>query len=318
MRVERVEHGPNRLDLALPERDNFRAALDWSVEHDPELGVRIMVELEQFFVSVDPDEGRRRLSDLFDRVTALPPELEAAGLRVWGGTTQVAGDRPGAERLYLQSLEAYERLGDEWGVVHLRHRLWSIAFETEQWERARAIVEENLVRARALGSRFLEVEALGGIAAGDMHDGNVERARDGFREHVELSRELGFNWFVALGGGSLAECELELGRIDEAEDSARAALALTRQMDDRRLTAWMLLVLAVAAARRGDEDRAGRLWGAAEAERNRGALLNLEWDFANLGPKVPHGDAGFEAGRAAGRRLSLDEAAAEALAQRAT
>jgi tetratricopeptide (TPR) repeat protein len=319
MRVERADHGPNRFDIARPELDNFRAALDWALEHDPQLGVLMVVELEQFFVSVDPVEGSRRLGALLERAGELPPELEAAALRVHGGTTQVAGDPTGAEQLYRASLDAYERLGDEYGIVHLRHRLHTSAAEAGDWPRARQLVEENLPRARALGSKFLEAEALGGLAGVAQYaDEDFERAADLYRPFVELSRELGFNWFVAGGQGGLAECRLELGQVDHAYADACAGLALAREMDDPRLTAWMLLLLAVVAGRRGSTEHAGRLWGAADAERARGALGSLEYDFTRWMPELPLGDAGFEAGFLAGLRISLDEASAAALGQRET
>jgi len=85
-------------------------------------------------------------------------------------------------------------------------------------------------------------------------------------------------------------------------------------MDDARLTAWMVIVLAVLAARRGDSEQAARLWGAAEAERERGDLASVEDDFARWAPELPAGGPAFEDGC----RLTLDEAAAEALAQRET
>ncbi len=319
MRVERADHGPNRFDIAGPEQENFRAALDWTLGHDPELGVLMVVELEQFFVSLDPAEGSRRIEALMTRAHDLPPGLHAAALRVAGGMAQVAGDTPGGASLYQQSLAAYEELGDEWGIVHLRHRLHTIACEAGEWATARELVEENLVRARALGSRFLEAEALGGLATVEQFGyGDFERAIELYRLHLKLSRELGFNWFLALSGGNLAECELRLGRLDAAEVDARAALALSQEMYDPRIMTWLVLVLAVIAARRGEREQAGRLWGAAEAQRDHGRVTTIDADFDAWTPELPFGEPVFEAGAEAGRRLSLDDATAEALGQRET
>ncbi len=312
LRVERADDGPNRFDIAMPERDNFRTALDWALEHDPVLGVQMIVELEQFYVSIDPDGARRRMEALLARAGDLPPGLEAAAFRVYGGTTQVSGDPVRADELYRRSLALFEELGDERGIIHLRHRLWAVAADKGDWALARTLIDENVVRARAVGSKYLETEALGGLAATERFDGDLERAAELYRAHAELSRELGFNWFVAIGGGNVAECELLLGRLDAAEAEARATLELSREIDDARLTAWMVLVLAVIAARRGDREQAARLWGAAEAERERGGLASVEGDFERWVPELPAGEPAFEDGR----RLTLDEAAAEALGQR--
>jgi predicted ATPase len=312
LRTERTESGPNRYDIALPERDNFRAALDWALDHDPALGVLLMVELEQFWVSYDPGEGARRLGALLDAAGELPPDLEAAGLRVLGGTTQVAGDPERGAEFYGRSLELYEHLGDEWGIVHLRHRVWTTQAVTEQ----QAWLEENLARARRLGSRMLEIEAISGLAWLAQAGGDFERAAELYRVELQGAREVGFAWFVQMAAANLAECELELGRLDDAEMHAAEALGVSREIEDERMTAWVLLVLAGVAARRGQAGHAGRLAGAAEAKRQRDGLGWGEDEYAQWVARLPTGDLGFEAGRQAGLRLPLDEAAAEVLAQR--
>ncbi|MGZ8694070.1 MAG: ATP-binding protein [Gaiellaceae bacterium] len=315
MAVERVEGGTMRHDVALAEQNNFRAALDWAVEHDPALGVRTVVELEQHWVSLDPDEGARRIGELLERARGLPRELRARALRVFGGTTQVAGRPEDALPLYRESLSLYEQLGDEWGTVHLRHRVAVTHLDLDEWEVPRQILEENVPRAQALGSTFLECEALGTISFIAHRDGDLARAIEIEGRHVDAARELGFAWFMALGGGNLAEWRLEAGEVELAEEAARPALAVARSIDDRRVSTWLLMVLAVAARRRGDDERAGRLCGAVEAERLLGPLVSLEDDLARLGDEARVRSPAFEAGLAAGRGLSLDEAAAYALGE---
>ena len=70
--TERAGTGPIRYDIALAERDNFRAALDWAQEYDPALGLEIAVELEQFWASADPFEAVRRFTALLERAGDAP------------------------------------------------------------------------------------------------------------------------------------------------------------------------------------------------------------------------------------------------------
>jgi predicted ATPase len=318
MSVERVEGGTMRHELALAEQDNFRAALDWAVSHDPELGLRIAVELEQFWVSDDPTEGARRIGELRARADDPPAELNAAALRVLGGTTQVAGDPARALDFYEQGLAACEALGWEWGIVHLRHRIAVTSFDLADWERGRTLLEENLPRARALGSALLETEALGGLSHLAAHDGRLERAIELERAHQDIAVQLGFTWFMAIGSGNIAFWSLELGRLDEAEEAARESLTLSAAMADRRLAAWMVATFAAIAGARGDHERAGRLWGAVAAEHERAPLTTIESDLADLERFVRLESVAFAAGLEAGRRLLLEDAIADALAQRAT
>ena len=166
-----------------------------------------------------------------------------------GGTTQVAGDQERGIALYFRSLELYEALGDEWGIVHLRHRVWTGA----RRERAGAHGWRRISRARGQsGSRMLEIEAIGGLAFVAHRGGEFDRAVELYRVQLEGARQLGFAWFIAIGGGNLAECEYEVGKLDEAEAAALDALAVAREIDDQRVTSWMLLVCAAIAAQRGE------------------------------------------------------------------
>jgi predicted ATPase len=137
--VERIEQGTMRYDIAIAEQDNMRGAIDWALEHDPELGLRIAIELEQFWITKDPAEGARRFAALLDRAGDIPPDLRAAALRVFGGTTQMSGDQAGARELYRASLAEYERLGDEWAVIHQRHRIATCAINLGEWATARSL-----------------------------------------------------------------------------------------------------------------------------------------------------------------------------------
>jgi hypothetical protein len=94
----------------------------------------------------------------------------------------------------------------------------------------------------------------------------------------------------------------------------REVLALALRMSDRQRIVFGLARFAVYAAHAGRADLAGRLWGAIEAEEARGPIGQWEGQRATHAARLPRTDS-FEAARAKGRRLRLDEAAREALAQ---
>jgi predicted ATPase len=177
---------PLRHDVALADRDNFRVALEWGLECDPRLGLRLAIALEQHWVTHNPFEGTRWYHELLARAGELPPALRAQALRSLGGTSELAGDFEAAERLYAESRELYERLGDEWGIVHLRHRLANCAYFRSDYESAVPIYEENLARTRRMGGGLLEAEAIGGIASIARITGDLEKSYELSQEGLEL------------------------------------------------------------------------------------------------------------------------------------
>jgi predicted ATPase/class 3 adenylate cyclase len=310
--TEAIEAGRYKgLSAASVEWANFRAALDWAALSDAELGVRLAVALEVLWAQ-SPAEGLRRLELLLSRAGELAPELQAPALRNIGGASELAGDIEGAIQHYEQSLELYERLDSRWQIVHVRHRVAVAACQDGDWSRTRELVEENLRRARAGGWRMLETEALSLLGSVEDHDGNVEKAVELTRGCVELARELDFEWFEAIALMNLGEFELKLGRQDEAEQHAFEALDLARRIEDRQNLVFALLVLALAARARGDDERAGRIWGAIETESARAPLGRWETVYRDAYEATIFSGAGedFERGLEEGRGLSLDEAAA--------
>ncbi|MFO7572378.1 MAG: adenylate/guanylate cyclase domain-containing protein, partial [Gaiellaceae bacterium] len=64
----------------LTEREELRAALDWAANSDVELGLRLIVATENFWVASMPEEGMRRVGALLVRATSIPVELRAVAL----------------------------------------------------------------------------------------------------------------------------------------------------------------------------------------------------------------------------------------------
>ena len=156
---------------------------------------------------------------------------------------------------------------------------------------------------------------LGSLATVERHDGNPERALELTRERARLSGQMGFSWWemnMLERAGNLAA---ELGRTEEAEEHERRALTFAERIGDRMHVVDGLASFARRAARRGDAERAGRLWGAVEREEEQG-LLPPQWqrqrhDVSEALELVAGED--FERGRTAGRHLRRGEAIAEAL-----
>jgi predicted ATPase len=256
------------VELALAERDDLRAALDWAETNDASFGLELAVELQNFWNVSGPQEGHERIQRLLDRAGDIPTELRARALRASGGAADLAGHDELAERLALESLELYKQLGDEPGIAMLEHMLAVGAWRRQDWDRMRELTEHSLALARDRVP-FLEITGywLSGQLA--LNDGDVEGAIDLTRRSAEMAHAAGWAWWESGQRHELLMLALQSGDLDEAEREGLVALEMERAQENRLWALYTLAGLAQVALARGDLERAGLLWGAAEVEGER-------------------------------------------------
>jgi predicted ATPase/class 3 adenylate cyclase len=305
-------------DVAERELDNFRKALAWAVEGDDvAAGLRLVIALDTFWVARDPFEGRSWLAALLERAKDVPKELRARALLTYGGLVFIVGEFEQGTRLYEESLSEYTTIGDERGRAEALHRLANSAIAEDDYLRARALAEESLEIHRRFGSRKGEAVALGTIADVEWRTGNRELALELAEKSAAMAAETGFLWWHVGMLYCLCEWSLQSERPGEGDRFGRAALELAHRIGDRMHCVYLLALLARGAAEDGRLERAGVMWGAVEAEEERGMVGQWEGEReVYAAPVLAHTDANgdFERGRAEGRGLSLDDAVGIALA----
>jgi tetratricopeptide (TPR) repeat protein len=307
--------GPMRHDLALRERDNMRAALAWTLAAgEIEIGLRIAAALENHWATSAAFEGARWLDQLLDRADDVGGELHARAVRVHGAAVMICGETAKARRLYEASLREYQRLGDERGIGILQQRLALVILDDGDVARARQLAEESLRLHRKIGFAKGEAIGLGALAHIEEAAHRPDAALTLYEESLSLARATGFVWWSVHMLRSLGELLLDRGDTTQAEARLGEAIPLLQQTKDRYQTIAVLALLATTAGQAGDDERAGRLWGAVEAEEARapmGAWQTARQRYAQ--PLLADADAAFEAGRLVGRQLPLDDALAGAV-----
>jgi predicted ATPase/class 3 adenylate cyclase len=303
----------SNVELALAEREDLRAALDWTQQHDVELGLEIATELQGLWNASGPDEGMRRLEQLLDSADAISPALRARALRTYAGTADLAGHDAQAERLSEESLRLFRELGDERGIAAVEHMLAVGAWRRRDWDRVRELTQHSLELSRG---RFTFVETasywlLGQLA---LFEGDVDRAVDLTRRGAEMAKEVGWDWWESGQRHELLMLALQQGDIDEAEREGRAALRMEREHENRLWALYTLAGIAQVALARGDLERAGALWGAAEAEA-RGLLRWPDERARRGGALLEEARPPFVAAYETGRSLDLWQAVAIALGE---
>ena len=303
-------------DLAagLAEREDLRAALDWAEGKDVELGLQIAVASQQLWNASAPEEGMRRLERLLARADAIPPELRARALLAEGGAADLAGHDAEADRLTHDALALFRELDDDRGIATSEHMLGVAAWRRSDWEQMRLLTHHSLELARG---RFIFIETanywlLGQLA---LTEGDLDKATDLTRRSAETAHAVGWAWWESGQRHELLMLALRRGDAGEAEREGLAALRIEVGQENRLWALYTLAGLAQLAHSRGELERAGVLWGAAEKEAER--LPRWPDERARRGGALlEEVREPFLTGRERGRELDLWDAAALALDER--
>ena len=141
-----------------------------------------------------------------------------------------------------------------------------------------------------------------------MDDGRLDEAMRLADEAAAHAAAIGWRWWEVSALLRAAECAVRLRGPLEDGGRVRRGLAAAYEIGDRQHTVYLLALLAWAAAAAADAERAGRLWGAIEAETERGPIGQWEAEreeyalhlAAVSGPAFDHGVAD-------GRSMTLEQ-----------
>jgi predicted ATPase/DNA-binding SARP family transcriptional activator len=301
---------PYDQSVALRERDDIRAALDWAVEADVVLGLELACALENFWGSHAPAEGVRRFGDLLARDADLSPHLRARSLRNLAGAAHQVHAWDVADPAYDESLRLCTELGDDRGAALVRMRLAYRARERGEPELARTLVDELL---RDASGRFRVIEAQGALLLAYLAvgDGRLDEAESLLDRSQELASGLRWSWWETTVGTTRLAVALERGDLVSAQRHGRSALALEVE-EEYGLAALQTIAGLARIALAGDNlERAGLLWGAISGQA--GGMLGpraVRWRDELRAETRPE----FLAAVERGRELELWDAAALALA----
>jgi non-specific serine/threonine protein kinase len=244
----------------------------------------------------------------------------ATSLVALGNAARLAADYSRARGALEESLGLFRQLGDASGLAAALHFLGLVARDQRDWARAETAAVESLQVSREQGDASREAFSLHllGLVARDQCD--YARAQQFFEQSLELFRGMGDAWGVTTVLVSLGTVALRSGDADRASALLGESLTIRRDLGDRAGIAECLQGLADVAAVRGDVRNAARWTAAADALRDalgtpppgerpdRGADRTIEMVRRRLGKRA------FEAERASGRDMTMQQAVEEALA----
>jgi predicted ATPase/DNA-binding XRE family transcriptional regulator len=180
------------------------------------------------------------------------------------------GDDARAIAVLEQALPMFKELDDKAGVGVVLLDLANIARARGEAARVIKLCEESLPLCREVGNTPYVSYALHNLGVAAWMLGDLDRARVLCEEALELNQQIGFEAERAEMLDSLATIVRDQGDLDQAEKLLAEGLRLCRTGTSRAgATAVSLEGMAGVAAARSRVERAGALFGAVHALRER-------------------------------------------------
>ncbi len=258
-----------------PERDNFRAALTWSLETgNTESALRLAAGLTKYWhYRGFLDEG----GDWLERSLAGEADdaLRARGLNRATTLAVRRGRYREAERFAGEALSLLREGGDDQGVAVALMHLAHVAVNTDELQRAQELMTEAEQLFRALGDRRRVGFALDNRGLVELMLGDAASAVSLCAESAAIAREVGDWHALAVSLASVGLIELRRGNADAARSALGESLRLSLELGFKEEVARSLDAYALLASADGEHLLAARLLGTAEA---LGEALNLRLD----------------------------------------
>jgi non-specific serine/threonine protein kinase len=306
------------------ERDNFRAALTWaSSTRRLDAQLDLVGQTSAFWA----DRGHLAEGRNWVEAAALASEGErtARRARVLRAGARFAARLGDVERLSAyaaESLEIAREVAEARDVESALIAAGNAALERGDYDEAEQYLREAIALAPELGDRWLAataiVTALNGMADIALRQRDFTRAVPLLEEALTMSRDLGEGEGTAVALYNLAHALFRVNRTNDAESAARESLELAARIESTHAVVWDLLLLGAAARLRGETERGANLLGAVDAHCEltglelRGAERDLRSETGDR-LEADLGQSRYEAARAEGRAMSLEQAVAHAL-----
>ena len=233
----------NRLEA---EHDNFRAALNWSLQQRKNhTALRIAGALGQFWwVHNHLKEGREWFRQVLRTTKEFNNNTQAKALFWSGVLARQQGDYRDAKEPTRKSLQLCRSLEDKEGMARALNSLGAVYYFEGDLATAQNTFKEALMIRRELGDKSGIANALNNMAIVVHTQGNLLEASELYGESLAICQEVGEKWI-------LAHVLLNMGHIAyEQEDALKAKklyeedLILCRELGDRDGLACALSGLA--------------------------------------------------------------------------
>jgi tetratricopeptide (TPR) repeat protein len=285
---------------------------------DTELNMRLAGALWRFWYQRGPvAEGRRRLEYVLS-VDDRPTAARAKALNGAAVMLLNTGDPETAKLRAEEGIALHRSLGDEWGAAYSEFMLGSAMMVEGDQAQSRPHLEKSIRTFRELGDEHSALLASRNLARSYHRLGNHQRALALYQDNLRRARATSNDRMEASALGQLAEFALDEGRVGDAASMLQASLRIHSRLGDVLDTTVDLCTYAAVLVRQGRALTATRLLSSLAALEDqvggRSTYVKELRDEVLPTIRSQLDEAAFADAWEQGRKLTLAEAVTLALA----
>ncbi|MCB1025872.1 MAG: tetratricopeptide repeat protein, partial [Acidobacteria bacterium] len=240
------------------------AALEWGLENDPRLSLRIAASINKFWTQRGYlAEGYKWLKKVLDdSAEDLDPRLRAKALAGIGYIRRLQGDLEGAGSLIDEGLRLSREIGDEQLECVALGDLGIVKLLEGDLEQAKQLIQTSLEISREINDQTHIAFMLNNLGEIARQQNDFHAAGKFYEESLSISKQEDLRSFIAVSSLNLASvaCLSEDNRA--ARSYSLEALRISEELGDKIGAAHALDTFAAAA---GLTERAALLFGAAQS-----------------------------------------------------
>ncbi len=307
------------------ETANLREAHDWCEQQTDrlDLSLRLAVALHWYWYARGRfNEGRLRIGVALTFAEHVDPVLRGRAMSVLGRLAIWQGDYAGVHAPMEEAVSLLRPHGDPAALAYALHGLAVAAALQGRVGEARRFVDDAAALVQTDPPVVLSVwiEYWRGLTA--EWDRDTDRARQCYERALAVARRIGHRTAIAHSLAVLGRLAAASNRLDVAQSALQESLRTFGDVGDRWGIAYALQGLARVAARSGQAARAAAMLGSADLLRDELGIeltppLRAYQEAVVADALGSVGEAAFWCAWAEGRKRSLADALAAALADAA-
>ena len=262
------ERGNEWLEKLENDHDNFRAALRWSLEQEPETAARMAATLRQFWNNRSYlTEARSWLEAALEKSDNAPSATRFKLLGAFSLVARNQGDYAATRRASEESLAASRAINDLRQIILSCHAVAGLETREGNFAAARKLFEESLVISRELDDERQIAISFSGLGNLFLAEGKASAARMPIEKSLAISRHLGFRFNISLDLINLGSIAYYEGDAEAAHRHFAESLTIAQDIGNKINVSCCLDGLAGVAAKSENAGQAAKLAGAADSLR---------------------------------------------------